>query len=90
MSNVTFFSRYFVVKIKVTTPYPIKHMASSTSSMSKATQAVGRELQQCKLLTSTNDKYDGVIVEMDEPMDPITFISILRASISNWKQLVVF
>ncbi|XP_028753030.1 nudix hydrolase 2 [Neltuma alba] len=76
------------VRTIVTTPYPIRHMASSTSSISKATQvAAADELEQVKILTSTNDKYSGVIVEMDEPMDPTTFISILRASISHWKQL---
>ncbi|XP_054802197.1 nudix hydrolase 10-like isoform X2 [Prosopis cineraria] len=75
------------VRIKVTTPCPIWHMAGSTSSMSNTQVAAGDELQQVKLLTSTNDNYGGVIVEMDEPMDPTTFISILRASISHWKQL---
>ncbi|KAK4270867.1 hypothetical protein QN277_019635 [Acacia crassicarpa] len=76
------------VRIKVTAPYTIWNMASPTSSMSKAIQvAAGDELQQVKLLTSTNDKYGGVIVEMEEPIDPTTFISILRASISHWKQL---
>ncbi|KAJ1400362.1 NUDIX hydrolase domain [Sesbania bispinosa] len=45
------------------------------------------QVQQIKLLTSTDDDHGGVIVEMDEPMDSTTFISILRASISHWKQL---
>ncbi|XP_045815177.1 nudix hydrolase 2 [Trifolium pratense] len=42
--------------------------------------------QQIELLTSTDDDYGGVIVQMDQPtMDSTTFLSILRASISNWK-----
>ncbi|KAL2339288.1 hypothetical protein Fmac_013734 [Flemingia macrophylla] len=44
-------------------------------------------VQQIELLTSTNDDHGGVIVEMDKPMDSATFVSILRASISHWKQL---
>lgn len=50
------------------------------------------EEDQIQLLTSTDDEYSGVIVElMDHPiMDSTTFLSILRPSISNWKQQVVF
>lgn len=48
------------------------------------------QVQQIELLTSTDDDYGGVIVEMDDPMDSTTFLSILRASISNWKHLVLF
>lgn len=46
------------------------------------------EDDQIQLLTSTDDDYSGVIVElMDHPiMDSTTFLSILRPSISNWKQ----
>lgn len=46
------------------------------------------EEDQIQLLTSTDDEYSGVIVElMDHPiMDSTTFLSILTPSISNWKQ----
>lgn len=46
------------------------------------------EEQQIELLTSTDDEYSGVIVQlMDHPIiDSTTFLSILRPSISNWKQ----
>lgn len=46
------------------------------------------EEDQIQLLISTDDEYSGVIVElMDQPiMDSTTFLSILRPSISNWKQ----
>jgi len=49
------------------------------------------EDDQIQLLTSTDDDYSGVIVElMDHPiMDSTTFLSILRPSISNWKQQVI-
>lgn len=73
----------------MTTHFPIQSMASSTSSMSKAPQVAAEdELLQVKILTSTNDDHGGVIVEMNEPMDSTTFVSILRASISHWKHLV--
>ena len=47
------------------------------------------EVQQVKLLTATNDDHGGVIVEMEESMDSTTFVSMLKASISHWKELVV-
>lgn len=67
-------------------------MATSASSTSKSAQKAAEDEGQqiIKLLTSTNDDHGGVIVEMDEPMDSTTFVSILRASISHWKELVGF
>ncbi|XP_061344343.1 nudix hydrolase 2-like [Gastrolobium bilobum] len=76
------------VKIGVTTPVPIRSMSTSTtSSLTAAEMIAENHVQQAKLLTSTNDDYGGVIVELDQPMDSTTFVSILRASISHWKQL---
>ncbi|TKY53910.1 Nudix hydrolase 2 [Spatholobus suberectus] len=46
------------------------------------------QVQQIELLTLTDDDQGGVIVEMDKPMDSATIVSILKASISHWKQLV--
>ncbi|GAU14731.1 hypothetical protein TSUD_203800 [Trifolium subterraneum] len=44
------------------------------------------EENQLQLLTSTDDDYGGVIVQIDQSaMDSTTFLSILRHSISNWK-----
>ncbi|XP_028108929.1 nudix hydrolase 2 isoform X2 [Camellia sinensis] len=44
-------------------------------------------LQISKLLTATNDHYGGVIVEMTtEPVDSAVFVSLLRASVSHWRQ----
>lgn len=66
-------------------------MSASISSPPTAAQVASKdEVREIKLLTSTNDDHGGVIVEMDEPMDSITFVSILRASISHWKKLVVY
>ncbi|KAJ1428645.1 NUDIX hydrolase domain [Sesbania bispinosa] len=76
------------VKIGVATPLPIRSMSTSTiSSLTAAEMTAVDQVQQVKLLTSTDDDYGGVIVELDQPMDSTTFVSILRASISHWKQL---
>uniref|UniRef100_A0A5B6ZRN9 Putative nudix hydrolase 10-like isoform X1 n=1 Tax=Davidia involucrata TaxID=16924 RepID=A0A5B6ZRN9_DAVIN len=42
--------------------------------------------QQVELLPAINDDHGGVIVEMKEPMDSKVFCTLLRASISQWKQ----
>ncbi|CAL0331006.1 unnamed protein product [Lupinus luteus] len=60
---------------------------SKFSQLSAEEMTAGDQVQQVKLLTSTNDAHNGVIVEMDQPMDSATFVSILRASILHWKQL---
>ncbi|XP_072069778.1 nudix hydrolase 2 isoform X4 [Arachis hypogaea] len=70
-------------RIAMTTRAPIRPMSSSTVSSITAEDHV----QQPKLLKSTDDDHDGVIVEMDQPMDAATFVLILRSSISHWKQL---
>ncbi|KAK7245999.1 hypothetical protein RIF29_40856 [Crotalaria pallida] len=75
-------------KIGVKTHVPIRSMSSSKISRLSADEMTAEgQVQQVKLLTSTNDKHGGVIVEMDQPIDSTTFVSILRASISHWKQL---
>lgn len=66
-------------------------MSTPTDSSLTAVQKTAEDqVQQIELLTSTNDDHGGVIVEMDDPMDSTTFVSILRASISHWKELVIF
>ncbi len=88
-SNATFSYFCSVVKVGVTNPVPIRSMSTSKNSSSTAAEMPAEE-DRVKLLTSTDDNYGGVIVELDQPMDSTTFISILRASIAHWKQLVVF
>ncbi|KEH36992.1 nudix hydrolase superfamily protein [Medicago truncatula] len=65
------------VKIGVTTAVPIRCMSTAADD----------QVQRVKVLKSTDDKYGGVIVELDQPMDSTTFVSILRASILHWKQM---
>lgn len=75
----------------MTTPDPIRSIVTSTISSQTAAEITEEDqAQRFKLLTSTDDDYGGVIVELDQPMDSTTFVSILRASILHWKQLVVF
>ncbi|XP_028755012.1 nudix hydrolase 10-like [Neltuma alba] len=63
-------------------------MTDSTSSAETVPPAVAENgVREVRLLASTDDDYNGVMVEMDEPMDPATFMPILRASISHWRQL---
>ncbi|XP_050874038.1 nudix hydrolase 2 isoform X2 [Lathyrus oleraceus] len=73
-----------ILEIGVTTPTRIRCMSTSPISSQNASEA---QVQRDKLLTSTDDYYGGVIVELDQPMDSTTFVSILRASILHWKQL---
>ena len=63
----------------MTTTVPIRCMSTAAED----------QVQRIKVLTSTDDKYGGVIVELDQPMDSTTFVSILRASILHWKQMVI-
>ncbi|CAI8615900.1 unnamed protein product [Vicia faba] len=59
-------------------------MSASTDSSLTAQED---QPQQIQLLASTDDDYDGVIVEINDlVMDSTTFLSILRPSISSWKQ----
>lgn len=42
------------------------------------------------LLNAVEDSYGGVTVKMKEPMDSKDFVPLLRASISQWRQQVLF
>ncbi|KAI6704708.1 hypothetical protein NL676_007670 [Syzygium grande] len=64
----------------------IGSMSGSVGSNSPAAaEAVAME-NEVKLLSSVEDHYGGVIVEMKEAMDSATFVSVLRASISHWRE----
>ncbi|XP_031106014.1 nudix hydrolase 2-like [Ipomoea triloba] len=39
-----------------------------------------------EILEATDDAYGGVIVDVRKKMDPPTFVAVLRASISRWRQ----
>ncbi|KAH7544530.1 hypothetical protein JRO89_XS15G0181600 [Xanthoceras sorbifolium] len=42
-------------------------------------------VEHVKLLQAANDEHGGVIVEMEEPMAPQVFATVLRASMLHWK-----
>ena len=45
-------------------------------------------VEQVELLSSDNDSYGGVVVKIEQPIDSKIFPSVLRASISQWRQQV--
>ena len=64
-----------------------KFLAVRSSMSSPSTQVE----QVDRLLSGRNDDHGGVIVEMtNEPLDPTVFASLLRASLSQWRQKVSF
>ncbi|KAJ9687035.1 hypothetical protein PVL29_015765 [Vitis rotundifolia] len=46
-------------------------------------------VQQIELLTTTDDDYGGVLVEIKNPMDSNVFGDLLRASILQWRQCLL-
>ncbi|KAK7860065.1 nudix hydrolase 2, partial [Quercus suber] len=65
-------------------------MSASGKASSQAVErvVVGNEegRRGVEILRSVNDGYEGVIVELVEPMDAAVYGSSLRASISHWRQ----
>ncbi|XP_059449470.1 nudix hydrolase 2-like [Corylus avellana] len=64
-------------------------MSAPTSSMSAMKPVMGENerAQQLDLLSSVDDLYGGVRVNMEHhPMDSNAFATLLKASISQWKQ----
>ena len=51
-------------------------------------KAAENEAQNGKVLTVTDDEFDGLIVNVNEPMDPEVFHTELKASISQWRKQV--
>ncbi|PQQ20739.1 nudix hydrolase 2 isoform X1 [Prunus yedoensis var. nudiflora] len=70
-------------------PSWIQDMSVSTSSSSSvAKQAIMPEdgVEQIELLSAVEDLHGGVVVDLKEVMDSEVFSSLLRASMSQWKQ----
>lgn len=63
-------------------------MSVSASSSSPSPVMSDKQVQQVdNVLSAKEDEHGGVIVEMStEPMDPIVFTSLLKASMLHWKQ----
>ncbi|KAK9224241.1 hypothetical protein WN944_012691 [Citrus x changshan-huyou] len=62
---------------RVTGCFNIRTMSASVNSSSATVN---------KFLNGINDNYGGVVVQMNEPMDPQLFASLLKSSISHWRQ----
>ncbi|KAK2652698.1 hypothetical protein Ddye_012554 [Dipteronia dyeriana] len=62
----------------------IRAMAASVSSSSG--KANGEVQQEVKLLNGVYDNYGGVVVQMTESMDSKLFASLIKSSLSHWKQ----
>ncbi|KAG7022790.1 Nudix hydrolase 2 [Cucurbita argyrosperma subsp. argyrosperma] len=70
------------------TPSLSRGMSSSSTSLAISENETPLDnIEQLELLPGVYDNYEGVIVEMKDPMDPNEFGSLLRASLSQWKQL---
>lgn len=89
------FFLFFILAVAATASYiankspTLSRGMSSSSSTSLPTaekETVEENIQQLELLNGEYDSYDGVIVKMKDPMDPNEFGSLLRASLSQWKQ----
>lgn len=78
-------------KVRATAKFTIRSMSVSVnSSMAVGQVAAVRVVQNhVEILAATDDEFDGVIVEMNEPMDSTVFGSRLTASICQWRQQVV-
>lgn len=62
----------------------LRHRSSMTSSALPVEQVE-------RILEGRDDVYGGVTVEMtSEPLDPVVFASLLKASLSQWRQQVIF
>ena len=70
-------------------PFLIRNMSAPTSSMSAIRKT--ERVRQVELLSSVDDLYRGVRVDMEHhPMDSKAFATSLKASISHWKQQVLY
>nr|XP_004303571.2 PREDICTED: nudix hydrolase 2-like isoform X1 [Fragaria vesca subsp. vesca] len=74
---------------KDTNPFLNQVMSVSTSSCAVAKQGLMPEsgVEQIELLRARDDIHGGVVVDMDDqPMDSDVFASLLKASLSEWRQ----
>lgn len=69
----------FIREIGIMAVTPVKSSSSSVEQISG---------QQIDMLNAVDDAFGGVIVEMKEPMNSNVFDTLLRASISGWREQV--
>ncbi|KAK4845538.1 hypothetical protein QYF36_006260 [Acer negundo] len=76
---VSLFSKELQAPLKNRIPFLIKNMSTSIEKPEN-------EVQNIELLSSVQDLHGGVTVEIKEPMDSKLFASMLRTSLSRWRQ----
>lgn len=57
--------------------------------MSVSVNSSEQVCENVELLPATNDDHGGVIVDVKDAMEPQAFLSLLRASIAQWRQQVL-
>ncbi|KAF2288951.1 hypothetical protein GH714_023042 [Hevea brasiliensis] len=67
------------------TEFAIPTMVESVSILGNSAPTENG-INHVKLLPASNDDHGGVIVDMIEPVEPDIFLTMLRASISLWRQ----
>nr|GMC77123.1 nudix hydrolase 2-like [Ipomoea batatas]GME11953.1 nudix hydrolase 2-like [Ipomoea batatas] len=70
-----------------TTNFLLQHFNVSRDEIhSLPSYFLDTDQENMEILEATDDAYGGVIVDMKKKMDSATFVALLRASISQWKQ----
>ncbi|XP_057978695.1 nudix hydrolase 2-like [Malania oleifera] len=77
------------MSVSINPPSLVRQIASENGV--QHLEHVGRMIyengfQPTELLPASNDDHGGVIVDMKEPMDPTVFLTLLRASLSEWRR----
>ncbi|KAJ0081716.1 hypothetical protein Patl1_09595 [Pistacia atlantica] len=62
--------------------FNLRAMSASSSGIAGESKV---QQQEIKLLDGYHDNYGGVVIKMNEPMDPNLFVSMLKSSISQWR-----
>lgn len=57
-------------------------------SIDSSSQVLENGYEHAELLSGNNDEHEGVMVNMEKPMDSKVFLTALRASISLWRKQV--
>ncbi|XP_062078868.1 nudix hydrolase 10-like [Humulus lupulus] len=61
-------------------------MANSSLGVELVHENGTQQVAEVELLPATNDDHGGIIVDMKEPMEPASFATLLRASMSQWRR----
>ncbi|KAJ0018624.1 hypothetical protein Pint_09419 [Pistacia integerrima] len=62
--------------------FNLRAMSASSSGIAGESKV---QQQEIKLLDGYHDNYGGVVIKMNDPMDPNLFVSMLKSSISQWR-----